>query len=390
MTLDKIRADIPYLENKIFLNSAGASLMPHQVVEKINAYLQREEELGGYFAADKSQVEIQEFYEETARLLHCQPRNIAFTHDATDAYVKALSSIPLQSGDVIITSNDDYSSNQIQFISLKKRLGIQIHHIKNLENGDLDIDNFIELIEKHDPKLVAITHIPTNSGLIQDVEAVGKICREKSVPFLVDACQSVGQLNVNVQDIQCDFLSATGRKFLRGPRGTGFLYVSDRILETDYAPLLLDAKGAKWNRQDNYVLSETAIRFQTWEAPYALIIGLTEAMKYLQSFGIDKIEEYNHKLIGKFRANLSSISGVQTYDRGSRTCNIVTFRKKDKSLEQIKEVFDSNRLFFSVSEIEWGLIDFSKKGVDWVIRLSPHYFNSVDDIDRASQIIEDL
>lgn len=391
MNIDQIRADIPYLGDKIFLNSAGSSLMPRQVTEKINGYLKREEEFGGYYVSDiLEKEEIQEFYSETAQILNCEPRNIAFAHDATDAYIKALSSIPFKTGDVIITTKDDYSSNQIQFLSLKQRLGIEIIHIENLENGDLNISNFAKLVDQHQPKLVAVTHIPTNSGIIQDVESIGEICEERDIPFLLDACQSVGQIEVNVQKLKCDFLSATGRKFFRGPRGTGFLYVSDKILEKGYAPLLLDAKGATWETPDSYRLSETAIRFQTWEAPYALIVGLAEALRYLRSVGIGNIMDYNQQLMSKFRANMNSIPGVTVFDYGSKTCNILTFRKEGKSLEEIKSALNSNNVFFSVSEREWGLIDFDGKGVDWVIRLSPHYFNTTEEIDRVSEDIENI
>ncbi len=390
MNIEQIRKDIPHYGNKIFFNSAGASLMPQSVVQKINYYLREEEKLGGYKVADLKENEINEFYNQASKLIGCEPRNIAFTHDATDAYIKALSSIHFQKGDVIITTNDDYSSNQIQFISLQKRFGIEIIRIKNLENGDLDIEDFQQLVEKHKPKLVAVTHVPTNSGLIQNVEAIGEICSKKQITFLVDACQSVGQLNVDVQKIKCDFLTTTGRKFLRGPRGTGFLFVSDRMLEKEYSPLLIDGGGATWTEKFDFEALPTARRFQTWEAPYALIIGFSEALRYANEIGIDNIKVRNQELMVRFRENLSNLSDVRVFDNGSKTCNILTFRKDGKSLEEIQKYLDSNNVFFSVSQKHWGLIDFKKKGIDWAIRLSPHYFNTIEEIDRASKIIAEL
>jgi selenocysteine lyase/cysteine desulfurase len=390
MNIEQIRNDILSYGDKIFLNSAGSSLMTKAVVEKINHYLHEEERIGGYAVAELLQGEIAEFYEQVALHIGCKSHNIAFTHDATDAYTKALSSIQFEKDDVLITTDDDYASNQIQFISLQRRYGIKIVMIKNLPNGDLDIADFQDLVDKHRPKLVAITHVPTNSGLIQNVETIGDICQKDGVIFLVDACQSVGQLSLDVNKIKCDFLSATGRKFLRGPRGTGFLFVSDRLLEEGYAPLMIDGGGAIWTGANQFEMAPSAKRFQTWESPYALIVGLTEAIRYANSIGSDVIKVRNQQLITKLRENLSEINGVKLFDKGSKTCSILTFRKEGKSLERIQEILDSNKVYYSVSQKEWGLIDFGKKGIEWAIRLSPHYFNTLDEMDAVSEVIEGI
>jgi selenocysteine lyase/cysteine desulfurase len=336
INIEEIRKDIPFYGNKIFLNSAGSSLMPKSVVQKINNYLHEEEKFGGYAIEEYQKNELADFYKQAAQLIGCKPHNIAFAHDATDAYIKALSSIKFKNNDVIITTDDDYASNQIQFISLQRRFGIHILRIKNLENGDLDIRNFQELVKKNKPKLVAVTHVPTNSGLIQNIEAIGEICHDQEIIFLVDACQSVGQLDINIQNIKCDFLTATGRKFLRGPRGTGFLFVSDRLLEAGYSPLLIDGGGAVWKGINKFEILESAKRFETWESPYALIIGLAEAIRYANNIELNNIQSYNKKLMTLFRDSLNSIPHVKLFDRGSKTCNILTFRKKGKSMDVIK------------------------------------------------------
>lgn len=388
MKTEQIRNDIVNYGNKIFLNSAGSSLMAKSVVQKIEQYLYQEENSGGYKVAELREKDISYFYDQAAELIGSNPKNIAFTHDATDAYIKALSSIRFKKGDIIITTDDDYASNHIQFISLQRRFGIKTIKIKTLQNGDLDISHFQELLTKHNPKLVAVTHVPTNSGLIQNVEAIGELCYEQQVLFLLDACQSVGQLNVDVQKIKCDFLTTTGRKFLRGPRGTGFLYVSERILENEYFPLFIDGGGATWTKADQFEILQTAKRFETWEAPYALVVGFGEALRYTNEIGIDNIQSYNRELMTHLRNNLTSLSKVRLFDNGSKLCNILTFRKEGKSLEEIEKVLDLNNVFFSVSQKEWGVIDYNKKGIDWTIRLSPHYFNTLEEMDKVSEIIE--
>ncbi|MFK7979619.1 MAG: aminotransferase class V-fold PLP-dependent enzyme [Saprospiraceae bacterium] len=390
MNIAQIRAETPQCQNKIFINSAGASLMPEQIVKSIHNYLLEEAAHGGYKVADTNASIIANFYKEAAKLINTQPHNIAFAHDATDAYTKALSSIPFKKGDVIITSEDDYSSNQIQFLSLKERFGIVLKRIKTLANGDLDIAHFQELVAEQKPVLVAITHIPTNSGLIQDVESIGKICATEDIIFLVDACQSVGQMVVDVQQINCDFLTTTGRKFLRGPRGTGFLYVSDKVLNKGLKPLFIDGNGADWMTPFTFKILADAKRFEHWERPYALMVGFTTALRYANTLGMANIQQRNQILMQRFRANLAAIPTVTTFDKGSRTANILTFRKGDKSPEQIQEVFDNNKIYHNVSTKNWGVIDYAKKGVDWTIRLSPHYFNTLAEMDTVAEIIDSI
>ena len=364
--------------------------MPQQVVKKINKYLKKECKLGGYKVTDLEEAQLNDFYVQLAKLINCHPRNISFAHDATDAYAKALSAIPFAPNDVIITTDDDYASNQIQFLLLQKRYQIKIVRIKNLANGDLDIADFEALVKEHTPKLVAVTHIPTNSGLIQEVEKIGAICEREDILFLLDACQSVGQIVVDVQQLKCDFLSVTGRKFLRGPRGTGFLYVSDKLLQAGYAPLFMDARGATWVGPNQIEVMDSAKRFETWERPYALVVGLKEAAKYANKIGMEEIVSYNQQLVQQLRANLKAIPNVSLYDRGTNTCNIITFRKAGKSLEDIQQHLNAAKVFYSVSTLDFGVIDFAKKGIDYAVRLSPHYFNTLEEMDKVAEIIEGI
>ncbi|SEM35948.1 Selenocysteine lyase/Cysteine desulfurase [Chryseobacterium taichungense] len=388
MNTDKIRQDIRGLsDGKIFLNNAGSSLMPSVVVDSMINYLQQEEQLGGYEVADRNAKHLEEFYDETATLIHSKPSNIAFATSATEAYTMALSSIVFKEGDVIITTADDYISNQITFIFLQKKMNIRVIRMKNLQDYELDLDDLEILIKKYNPKLVAVTHIPTNSGLIQNVEGVGKICRQYDILYLVDACQSVGQMVVDVQKIGCDFLTATGRKFMRGPRGTGFLYVSDKLLEQNYAPLLLDMRGAKWSAFDDYELFDSAKRFEHWELSYASLLGFTEALKYANTIGMNHIEEYNKKLSQTLRSNLQN-SGFHVWDLGNHLSSIITFSGPGGDLENIQKVLKENNIFFSVTYKNSALIDFTRKNISGIVRLSPHYFNTREEIETVSELLK--
>ncbi len=389
MNLEVIRQDTLGCSDKIFLNSAGSSLMPKTVVDATVKFLHKEQELGGYAAVMQNSAQISQFYEETALLINTRPSNIAFVSSSTDGYAKALSSISFKEGDCIITTNDDYISNQIAFISLQKRYNIEIVRVANLPDHELDLDDFERLIKKHTPKLIAVTHIPTNSGLVQNVEGVGKLCKKYDILYLVDACQSVGQIRVDVEKINCDFLTATGRKFMRGPRGTGFLYVSDKALSQKMYPLFLDSIGAKWTAFDDYALNDTAKRFELFERPYAALLGFTEALRYANAIGMDQIENYNHMLADALRASLQK-NGFRVLDKGNRLSSIITFCQADGRVEKIHKILTENNVFFKENKKGDALIDFTSKNVDHAIRLSPHYFNTMEEMESVSQLLENI
>jgi cysteine desulfurase/selenocysteine lyase len=390
MKIDSIRRDTAGIEGKIFLNSAGSSLMPKPVIEKMIAYLKEEETSGGYRTEMLRQEDIASFYKETALLLNCGEHQIAFTYNATDAYARALSSIPFKLGDIILTSADDYVSNHIAFLSLKKRFGIRILMANNLENGDLDLQHFENMVKENKPALVALTHIPTNSGMVQNAEEVGKICKTYDILYLLDACQSIGQIPVDVQNIGCDFLSATGRKFLRGPRGTGFLFVSDKVLEMGLEPLFPDMKGADWIAAETYKPVSTGRRFEQFEASFASLIGLAEAIRYANNIGLGNIETINRELCEKLRKNLSGLNGINLLDKGSRLSSIITLHTANVPLEKLEQELSKSQIMFSVSLRKNALIDMDKKGVEWALRFSPHYFNTAHEIDVLATVLADI
>lgn len=390
MDIEQIRKDTPGCHDKLFLNSAGSSLPPKTVNERIIEYLEEEERYGGYRLAEMKRAGIAGFYQEAALLLNTSSKNIAFTSSATESFARVLSAIPFNSGDVILTTDNDYVSSFLQFLSLKERFGVEIERIQHLENGDLDLEQAAKMMEQHQPKLVTLAHIPTSSGLVQDAEAIGKLCREHDCLFLLDACQSAGQLPLDVNQLNCDFLSATGRKFLRGPRGTGLLYVSDHALNQGLAPLFIDLRGATWTEPGKYELSRKARRFEQWEMPYALMMGLKEAIGYANQVGLENIARKNSALSNLLRKELAGLKGVQVYDRGSHKASIITFKKENLTIQDHVHMLQENNVFFSVTSRDSAIYDYTEKGVEQLIRLSPHYFNTEEEISDLAEIIEQI
>lgn len=385
--LNEVRKDTPHCHDRIFLNSAGSSLMPNQVLDRMKNYLDEEVKYGGYKLYDIYESEINEFYLETAKLLNCQPHNIAYAFNATDAFAQALYSIPFEKGDVIITSDDDYLSNHIQFDSLYIRFGVQTVRVNNLENGELDLIHMERLIREHNPRLISITHVPTNTGKVQDVESVGRLCESYDILYIVDACQSAGQMPLDIEKIKCDFLNVTGRKFLRGPRGTGFLFISDRVLKMGLTPLRLDGWSANWVAPNRFDFHESARRYEVYEQSYSCTLGLKEAIRYANDIGIDKIYTYNQELLTRLSSNLATHGDILFLDKGKNLVNIFTFQKVGVSKAKIDQVLTEHEVYYSSAFRGNALIDFDKKGVDWAIRISPHYFNTMEEMDKVSDII---
>jgi selenocysteine lyase/cysteine desulfurase len=390
LELDRLRAETPGCAHRIHFNNAGAGLMPAPVLEAMKDYLELEAELGGYEAADARAEAIQDFYAATAHLLGCEARNVAFATNATDAFARAVSSIPFGPGDLILTTRDDYISNQIAFLSLRKRLGVEVVHAPNLPVGGVDVEAMERLMQERRPRLVAVTHIPTNSGLVQPAAEIGRRCRELELLYLVDACQSVGQYAIDVEQLGCDFLSATGRKFLRGPRGSGFLYVSDRALAAGYEPLFIDMRGARWVGFEQYEQVETAARFEDWEFSYATVLGAAAAARYALAVGIDAIADRTPALGGTLRERLAEIDGVRVLDRGPELCAIVTFTLEGWKSGDLSHELRRRRINSSVSAREHALYDFAEKDVEACVRLSPHYYNTEQEVDEVVHALREL
>jgi len=378
------------------LNNAGAGLMPDVVTKAVTDHIKLESEIGGYEASALKADAIAEFYKQAALLINCDPSNIAFTASATDSYTRALSSIPFTAGDTILTDCDDFISNQIQFLSCKKRFGINIVRIKNAGIGGVDLADLEEKLFSLKPKLFAITHIPTNSGLVQPVKEIAEIyARYKKQHggktwYILDACQSVGQMKLDVQQLKCDFLTVTNRKFLRGPRGTGFLYIANEALQAGLEPLFIDMRGADWIEKDEYRQQPDAKRFEDWEFSYATVIGSAEAIKYCRNVGEERIWQQVKLLSGYLRKELAQLKNVRVLDRGPDLSASVTFAINGSSSDYVVNEFFQNKINIVLTYRSYAVIDFDEKQVDWAIRVSPHYYNTLEEIDEFIKITKSI
>lgn len=388
--LQQWREETPGCASRIHLNNAGAGLMPRPVLDAIVGHLNREAHLGAYESADDAASAVDDVYSQVARLLGAHSRNIAVVENSTVAFFQALSAFDFHPGDVIVTTRNDYISNQLAYLSLAKRHGVEVHRAADLAIGGVDPQSVRELLRQPRVRLLAATWVPTNSGLMQPVEVLGEIAESAGVPYLIDACQAVGEIPIDVTRLGCDFLSATARKFLRGPRGIGFLYVSDRALRRGDFPLYIDMRGADWVSADQFRPTPDARRFENWEFSYSLVLGLGEAARYALAVGVNAGGQRARELAAALRAKLSSLPGVRVLDRGRELAAIVTAEVAGWDARELSLLLRARGINTSASLREYAVIDMDEKRASAALRLSPHYYNTEQEIDSAVEAIRSL
>lgn len=386
--IQRARQETPGCEHVLHFNNAGSSLPPQPVLDATLNHLRLEARIGGYEAAERAREALEHTYDAVARLIGCSRQEVAMVESATRAWDLAFHSIPFAPGDRILTAMAEYGSNYINYLQLTKKLGVTIEPIPNDEHGQLSVAALRRMLDER-VRLIAITHVPTSGGLINPASEVGKVAREHGILYLLDACQSVGQLPINVETIGCDMLSATGRKYLRGPRGTGFLYVRSSVLQ-NLEPATLDMWSATWVARDRYEMSPDARRFESFEYNVAARIGLGVAVDYAMQWGLDVTWRRVRDLAYALRARLSAIPGVIVHDRGANQCGIVTFTLDGKEAEAIKQELARQHINVTVSVRSATLLDMEARGLTSMVRASVHYYNSEEEIERFYQAITTL
>lgn len=380
MDIDRIRRDTPAASRLAYLHNAGAALMPAPVVAAMKEHIDLESEIGGYAAADREARRLESVYGSVARLLNAAPDEIALMENATVAWQMAFYALPFSKGDRILTAEAEYAANYVAFLQVANRTGVAIDVVPSDASGELDVDALERMIDER-VKLIAITWVPTNGGLVNPAAAVGKIARAHGIPYLLDACQAVGQMVVDVEAIGCDMLSGTGRKFLRGPRGTGFLYVGRKMLQR-LEPPMIDHFAAPWVSRDAFRLRDDARRFETWENNYAARLGLGAAVDYALDIGIGPIERRCRMLADRLRGGLASIRGIRVRDLGRAPGAIVSFTVEGYEAEALVSDAAAAGITIGASDPSSTRIDAEIRSLPPVVRASPHYYNTDAEIDR--------
>ena len=384
----RARAETPGCASIVHFNNAGASLVPAAVLRAQQEHLEAEAMVGGYEAADAAADRVAAVYASVAKLINADPSEIAIMPSATHAWDMAFYSLRFAAGDRILTSEAEYAANYVAYLQVAQRSGAIVEVIPSAPTGETSPDALADMIDDR-VKLISITHVPTNGGLINPAAEIGEIAKSHGILYMLDACQSVGQMPIDVQAIGCDFLSATGRKFLRGPRGTGFLYVRSDILH-DLVPPMIDHSAAAWTQPDSFTLRPDAKRFEAWEANYAAKLGLGAAVDYALSWDMPEIWKRVQELAGTLRDKLETVPGVTLRDIGRERCGIVSFTIESANPDEIKLALRSEGINLSVSRPSSTLLDATRRALPPVLRASVHYYNTEEEIDILCERLKRL
>ena len=390
MSLDmaKIRAETPGAGEVVHLLASGSGLMPQPVIDAVIDHTRLEARIGGYEAEARQAEQLHGVYGQVAGLIGAESREIALLENATAAWCQAFYALPFKAGDRILTCEAEYAANYVAFLHRARRDGLVIDVVPSEVAGTLDLDAMEKMIDDR-VKLIALTWVPTNGGLVNPAAAVGEIANRHGIPYLLDACQAVGQMPVDVAALGCDFLSATGRKFLRGPRGTGFLYIrKPRIAALE--PAMIDHFAAPWVAPDRYELRGDARRFETWENSYALRAGLGAAAAYAGEIGIEAIQARAWGLAEELRGRLADLPGGEIRDAGAEHCAIVSFTIDGLDPRQTVAALSDQGICIGASDAASTRLDAERRGLPTVLRAAPHYYNTIDEIDQLAAALAGL
>ncbi len=383
--IDRARRETRGVADVVHFNNAGSSLMPDTVYESQVRYLDLEAHIGGYEAAAREAGALQQVYGSIANLIGAAPDEIALVENATVAWDMAFYALKFEPGDRILTAQAEYAANYVAYLHVAGRSGVVIDVIPNNEHGETCPDALEEMIDER-VKLISITHVPTNGGLVNPAAKIGAVANRHGIPYLLDACQAVGQMPVDVKELGCDILSATGRKYLRGPRGTGFLYVRRGLIESLHPPMI-DHFSADWTAPDRYELRKDARRFENWENNYGLRLGLGVAVDYAADWGLDAIWERVQALATRVRRGLGGIETVTVHDIGRVQCGIVSFSVDGVSPEQVKAALAARKINVSISDPSSTLLDSMARSLTPLVRASVHYYNDEQEVDRLIDVV---
>jgi cysteine desulfurase/selenocysteine lyase len=376
-----------------YLNNAGASLMSRLTMDSVVKHLSLECEVGAYRAATMREAEIDSFYELSAKLIGAPSAScIAFMDSASRAWNMALYAVPLCNGDEIVTLSSEFGTNLVSIFHYASKVGANVTVLECDRSGDFDMSELRAALERG-ARLVAISHVSAHGSIVNPVQEIGALVAKYRAIYLVDGCQAAGQMNIDVVKIGCDAYTATGRKWLRGPRGTGFLYVK---ADSSMSPLYVDLASADLalggdGKPSGVTITRGARRFELWERSIASMIGLKVAISQYLALDRDDAHAKMRSASLALRKCISGNSNLQLLGKETSESSIVGFYPLAPSREDaITKAFKASDVQVSTMGAWDCPLHFPKNGVSSIFRLSPHYYTEHDTLDLAKSVIQSL
>lgn len=383
------RARTPGCATGHHFNSAGAALPTAETLATVVGHLRLESLAGGYEAAREAAPRLEAVYGLAALTIGAAPEEIALVESATAGWQRILHALRLGPGDRVLAARSSYVSSALHLLSLEREHGVTVEILDNGPDGAVDLEHLDRALRRAPAALVTAAHVPTSSGLVEPAAELGALCRTHGAPFLLDATQSLGQLPVDVTALGCDLLVATGRKFLRGPRGTGLLYVGAERLG-HLAPGAPDVRGARWTGDRSWSVSPGARRFETWEAAHALRLGLGCALADLRALGTEAVAAHIAHTGHGLRADLAAIPGVTVTDPPAAGGGIVTFTVDGRTAPEVQAELTRRQVHVTSVPAGHGRWDMAPRGLTAVVRASVHVYNDTDDVRALTGAVREI
>lgn len=378
--VERLRAETPGCLSLIHFNNAGCSLSPQPVIDAVQHHQALEQRIGGYEAAEAQAAAIEDFYPALAALLGCAAEEVAWVESATRGFDLALHGIAWQPGDRIVCAQSEYASNWLALLHLRRLRQVELVVVPNQADGTVDLEQ-LDAALTQGARLVCLTHVASQQGVVQPAAEVGRLAAQHGALYFLDACQSAGQVPLDVRTLGCHVLTGSGRKYLRGPRGSGFLYVQ-RDLLTQLEPLFVDLQSAHWDSPWSYQLRDDARRFETWECHVAGKVGLAVAARYAVDIGIDALHSRIATLAGQLRRTLAAVPGLTVLEPMDAASGIVTFRHARVTPDTLQLALRSAGINTGVTRRATAQLDFARRDLQAVNRASVHAYNTEAELQR--------
>ena len=261
--------------------------------------------------------------------------------------------------------------------------------IPNNEHGTLDLEALEAMLDDN-VSLVALTHVSMSNGAVQPAAEVGGLAKSAGALFLLDACQSAGQLALDVEELRCDFLVYTGRKFMRGPRGTGVLYARSNVLDHLGPVSFVDGRSATWTGPGSFEYQPGAQRFEFGERSFSGKLGLAVATEYMLQLGVEPIARRVQGLAADLRSALEQLPGAAVLDEGAERCGIVTFNLDGLDAPVVAAKLRERSINVSAPGASNAQLDMGARNIKSLVRSGLHYYNTSDEIDRFVEALEEI
>jgi len=372
MEISEVRQLFPVTRNYNFQNSAAVAPVSTRVVEAVNTYLTR--------IRDQSYVDSG-FYEHVgevrklaAQLINADTEEVTFVKSTSEGISFVANGLNWSTGDNIVTANCEFPSNVYPWMALQAR-GVQLNSVVE-EDGRIPLDRLASAIDSR-TRLVAISAVQYASGFRTDLTALGEICQQRGVFLCVDAIQALGMTPLDVRQMNIDFLSADGHKWICGPEGAGIFFVQRELLG-HLAPSTIGWNSMKNGRDFDHIQFEyrdDAQRYDAGAYNLAGIYGLGAAIELLLEVGVDKIEGYLMALTDRLVEGLRS--------KGYR---VVSPRRPGEASAIVACISDTHDLAKLQSHLqaEYRIITTVRRGR---LRCSPHFFNTEAEIDQVIDVL---